>query len=217
MTRPTTSSSSGSGSLAARAILATCLATCLIAGAGLALGGACSNAPASSDAGGTGTGGKSNGSGGVGLGTGGSSGGGTGGSPGAGGTGAGGTTGAGGSSACSTATANTLCNVEGTKCSVGCTDACSFCNLLSCTGGHWVQLESVPAPCFNCGPSLRCRIGVQLCSETLGGAVGNPPQYVCSALPDRCQSTPTCACVAPPPSTCAESGTGQLTVTTYAP
>jgi hypothetical protein len=179
---------------------------CIGLGLVFVLGGACSSESSTSqDAGGTG--GHSAG---------------TGGSSGAGGvvvTGTGGAvvTGTGGSGVCAAAVVNGACSAENTTCNQGCSDACSFCNSLRCSGGHWVQQEAFPAPCFDCGPTLRCRIGQQDCIKTEGGAVGSPPSYVCSALPDQCLATPTCACVAPPPALCAESGTGQLTITNQVP
>jgi len=160
-----------------------------IAGLAFVLGGACSTETSNSDAGATGGH--------------------------AGGTG--GSTGAGGSPGCASAVLNGSCSTDNTTCSSGCTDACSFCNVLRCSGGHWVQQESVPAPCFDCGPTLRCRTGMQACYKTTGGAATNPPSYACADLPQQCLATPTCACVAPPPAMCEESGTGQLTITFAAP
>jgi hypothetical protein len=40
-----------------------------------------------------------------------------------------------------------------------------------------------------------CDPQTQYCYVVVGGAVGNPGQYSCRALPAACGTTPTCACV----------------------
>ena len=191
---------------------------------------ACGSGKGSSDGGAGASGNAGTGGGGRGgtTGTGGTGGGGTTGSGGitgsgglggttgdGGGTGGGGT---GGNSACASATANATCTTEGASCG-SCTDICQFCNVLHCLGGHWQNVESAPAPCFSCGPSGRCQTRVQYCSATIGGALGATPSYHCAALPTACTATPTCACLQSQsiPGSCAQAGTGELTVTLAAP
>ena len=136
-------------------------------------------------------------------------------------TGTGGRGGAGGSnSTCASATAGATCTSEGTTCGGGnCTDACQFCNLLRCVSGHWQNMEAAPAPCFSCGPSLRCQTYAQYCDATIGGAVGSTGSYRCTALPAACTTTRTCACLQSQgvPGSCVQSGAGELTVTLAAP
>ena len=62
--------------------------------------------------------------------------------------GAGGVGGAGGGASCATAASGAACTSEGMTCGGPCTDICQFCNLLTCTGGHWQAMEAAPAPCF---------------------------------------------------------------------
>jgi len=47
------------------------------------------------------------------------------------------------------AAAGTPCSTEGMTCSEGCTDRCSFCNLIRCQSGAWQRLEVFPDP--SCG------------------------------------------------------------------
>jgi hypothetical protein len=42
------------------------------------------------------------------------------------------------------------CMTDGTFCSSGCEDQCSFCNSIQCMGGTWMQVEVFPAPCIEC-------------------------------------------------------------------
>ena len=100
---------------------------------------------------------------------------------------------------------------------MGCTDACSFCNILTCTAGTWARKESFPAPCFTCG-DLRCQNGQQYCETSLPGMAG-AATYACKATPSACLPTPTCACLAPSTTggTCQELGSAQLRVTFAAP
>lgn len=49
---------------------------------------------------------------------------------------------------------------------------------------------------FPCGDMLECSAATEYCQQTVGGAVGNPPSYVCMALPDGCAAGGTCECVA---------------------
>lgn len=44
----------------------------------------------------------------------------------------------------------TPCDAEGLICGGPCEDPCSFCNLSSCEGGVWTQLEAPPANCLDC-------------------------------------------------------------------
>ena len=103
--------------------------------------------------------------------------------------------GGGGNSTCATATENAACTVDGATCGGPCTDVCQFCNLLRCMSGRWQRMESAPAPCFMCGPDLRCQGFAQYCAVTTGGALGSGSSYRCTALPAACTTTPTCACL----------------------
>ena len=94
--------------------------------------------------------------------------------------------GGGGNSTCATATENAACTVEGATCGGPCTDVCQFCNLLRCMSGRWQRMESAPAPCFTCGPDLRCQGFAQYCAVTTGGALGAGSSYRCTALPAAC-------------------------------
>jgi hypothetical protein len=124
--------------------------------------------------------------------------------------------------ACSSAVAQGVCTSEGAVCSSGCTDVCQFCNLLRCVSGRWQPQEVAPAPCFACGPTLRCQTNAQFCRVQMGGAVGIPPSYQCRATPDACRPTPSCQCLrnqGVAETLCAEgdAGTGQITTTLLAP
>ena len=180
--------------------------------------GACSSGGGSPD-GGAGT-----------SGTAGNGGGGSGGTTGvagnadAGGGGAGATTGSAGTSginpACAAATENAACTDDGVVCG-SCTDVCQFCNTLRCVSGRWQRMEAAPAPCFMCGPSLRCQGYVQYCEVTMGGAQGSAASHRCSALPTACKTTPTCACLQTQgvagSASCTMAGQGDVTVTLPAP
>ena len=172
-----------------------------------ALVAACSNGSGAPDGGGGGTGGTagSHGGAGGGAGTGGTSGGG----------------GGGGNSTCATATENAACTVDGATCGGPCTDVCQFCNLLRCMSGRWQRMESAPAPCFTCGPDLRCQGFAQYCAVTTGGALGAGSSYRCTALPAACQTTPTCACLqtqgVAASGNCTMAAQGAVTVTILAP
>jgi len=59
------------------------------------------------------------------------------------------------------------CSSEGAYCGGdACTDACSFCNIIQCERGTWQRVEAFPAPCFDCGDSLRCVQDDQFCRVT---------------------------------------------------
>jgi hypothetical protein len=121
-------------------------------------------------------------------------------------------------SVCASAVVNGACTTTGTTCTSCPADVCSFCTALSCSGGgRWVYQESPPPPCFACGPTLKCQNGKQICQMQVGGAVGNPPVYRCSAIPAECLLTPTCACLMAPAGQCQESGPGQITITIPVP
>ena len=129
--------------------------------------------------------------------------------------------GGGGNSTCATATENAACTVEGATCGGPCTDVCQFCNLLRCMSGRWQRMESAPAPCFTCGPDLRCQGFAQYCAVTSGGAVGAGSSYRCTALPAACTTTPTCACLQAQgvagSGNCTMAAQGAVTVTLLAP
>lgn len=42
------------------------------------------------------------------------------------------------------------CIKEGESCSPGCADPCAFCNVMTCMGGVWKNIEVFPAPCLSC-------------------------------------------------------------------
>lgn len=42
------------------------------------------------------------------------------------------------------------CSMEGSSCSSGCEEQCSFCNIVTCEGGTWMNMEVFPAPCLSC-------------------------------------------------------------------
>lgn len=162
-------------------------------GGGGAAGGATSGSGSGGSAGGAGAGigGANNNGGRAGGGAAGTSSGGTAGQ-GAGGAGGGG--GATGSS-CDLATNGAPCSQEGQTCGGPCPDACQFCHLTRCSGGHWQDAEAFPAPCFSCGDKT-CQAQSQYCQTTSGGPVGVPISYACKGLPTACQSARTCACLA---------------------
>ena len=125
---------------------------------------------------------------------------------------------------CAGAVAQGACTSEGTVCSNGCTDVCQFCNLLRCTGGHWQTEEAAPAPCFACGPSLRCQTNAQYCYSVAGGAVTRPPSYECRTTPATCLPVPSCTCLRNQnlaTTVCTDStgdaGSGQITTTELVP
>ena len=138
-----------------------------------------------------------------------------------GGGGNGGGGGAGGNPACATAAENAACTTEGVTCGSCGTDVCQFCNLLRCVTGHWQRMESAPAPCFSCGPNLRCQGYAQYCDVTTGGALGAGSTYRCTALPAACKTTPTCACLQAQSvagsGNCTMGAQGEVTVTLLAP
>jgi hypothetical protein len=117
---------------------------------------------------------------------------------------------------CASATPGDSCSDEGRSCG-SCNDACNFCNLTMCIGGRWTRVEVAPAPCFECGASLRCQISAQYCIAELPGVPTGVTSYSCASLPDSCRPTPTCACLQIGGGTCQSSGSGQLTVTLAPP
>src|SRR5262249_38293560 len=114
-------------------------------------------------------------------------------------------------------TVGAACASDGVTCGGPCSDVCSFCNILLCQSGRWANIETFPTPCFTCGPSGKCQTSKQYCNVTIGGVPGSQPSYRCTALPNSCLATPTCACLSTVPGTCQESGSGQITVTLAAP
>jgi len=98
------------------------------------------------------------------------------------------------SSTCALATDGAACTSEGAICGGPCTDACQFCNLLSCSGGHWLRAEAFPAPCFACGNG-KCQTLTQYCQTTIGGVPGSVPSYACLDIPSECLSSRTCVCL----------------------
>jgi hypothetical protein len=113
---------------------------------------------------------------------------------------------------------DTPCASEGQICGGPCTDECSFCNLIQCVEGRWQRLEVFPAPCFDCGPSLRCVEYAEYCHVLHGGEEGSGSSYECRDAPDRCEGTAACDCVTVPAGgSCDDSTEGQVTVEEFAP
>jgi hypothetical protein len=126
----------------------------------------------------------------------------------------------GGSQPCASATLDGTCGSEGMTCGgESCTNACQFCNLLRCTSGRWMRMESFPAPCFTCGTALRCQTNAEYCYTFVGGVPGSQPSYACVAVPPACRPTPTCSCLQGQniPGTCTQAGAGELLVSLAAP
>ena len=129
------------------------------------------------------------------------------------GTGSGGT---GNINPCVSATIGNTCSDEGRTCG-NCGNGCDFCNLTMCNGGRWTRVEVAPAPCFECGASLRCQINAQYCVATLPAVPTGVTSFSCAMTPDDCRPTPTCTCVMVGGGTCEQKGTGQLTITLAPP
>lgn len=87
------------------------------------------------------------------------------------------------------------CADEGLYCGC-CTDPCSFCNLLHCTGGRWQSLEAFPQPdpcvSFACGSELRCNAVTQFCVQFAEDGLAERPSFRCEPYPDECRS---CDCL----------------------
>jgi hypothetical protein len=86
------------------------------------------------------------------------------------------------------------CAVENAHCG-SCTDECSFCHVVSCVNGVWTGFEVPPAPCFDCGPSVRCRTGGEYCDLEHSDVPSIPDSYACRPMPAACARDVTCACV----------------------
>jgi hypothetical protein len=73
---------------------------------------------------------------------------------------------------------------------------------------------------FACGPALTCDGRTHYCNLTEGGATtpdgGTNRSYSCIAIPLKCLTNPTCACIATGGEQCSESS-GDVTVTQQAP
>lgn len=78
----------------------------------------------------------------------------------------------------------TPCDAEGLICGGPCEDPCSFCNLSSCEGGVWTQLEAPPANCLDC--ETICPLVVA------AGCAGGPPDQ--AACVSGCQAIQGGAC-----------------------
>ena len=48
---------------------------------------------------------------------------------------------------------------------------------------------------FPCGDRLECSLATQYCQQTVGGAVGNPPSFMCLDLPEKCGGVQSCECL----------------------
>lgn len=118
----------------------------------------------------------------------------------------------GGESPCATASAGQTCNGEGLTCGT-CPSACQNCALLRCSQGHWQMQEAFAAPCFSCGPTLRCQKTATYCH-----VVGGTPTYSCTPTPASCLPTPTCACLKGfAGGTCEDKTGGDITITLGSP
>lgn len=121
--------------------------------------------------------------------------------------------GSGDAGACADATEGASCSMEGSFCGGPCTDACSFCNVLECSGGTWMRREAPPAPCFACGDALRCQLDVSYCRVARSDVGGVPDSYACLDYEPGCAAGATCECV--PESErgfCTDEGGGEVTV-----
>jgi len=97
---------------------------------------------------------------------------------------------------CAGAMIDTPCAPEGAVCGGPCTDECSFCNLLRCSGGVWNRVEVFPTPCFQCGPDAQCVTNEQHCVRSFSDVGGVPDSYMCADNPDACMADDaTCACL----------------------
>ena len=180
-------------------------------------GGAASTGGGNGGAGQSGAGGK----GGGGAGPGGAAGGvgGTNQGGAAGGEGGAGGAGGAGSDPCATATDNGTCATEGQVCRQSCSDACSFCNIFTCTNKKWSHQEAFPAPCFTCGGGPSCVVGSQYCEAHLAGTSAGQNSYACKGTPTACLPTATCDCLASSTTGgfCQEAAPGKVQVTFAAP
>jgi len=101
-----------------------------------------------------------------------------------------------GSADCAGATVDEACSDEGAVCGGPCTDECSFCNLLRCSGGVWNRVEVFPTPCFQCGPDAQCVTAEQHCVRSFSDVGGVPDDYQCDDNPAACMADDaTCACL----------------------
>ena len=96
---------------------------------------------------------------------------------------------------CAAAVAGGPCDVENQTCGGPCPSACSFCNVLRCSGGTWSSLEVFPAPCFDCGSGVRCQVHQEYCSVQHSDVAGLPDEYQCHAVPNGCAEEVTCSCL----------------------
>ncbi|MBX3276095.1 MAG: hypothetical protein KF729_37935 [Sandaracinaceae bacterium] len=97
---------------------------------------------------------------------------------------------------CAGATLDEPCTAEGAYCGGPCTDPCSFCNIITCSGGTWTRLEVFPAPCFDCGDARRCVTGEQHCVRQYSDIGGEPDTFDCADNPMSCRGADaTCPCL----------------------
>jgi len=111
------------------------------------------------------------------------------------------------------------CTMDGTFCGGPCADVCSFCNLLECRDGMWGRVEAAPAPCFACGPEVRCQADVEYCLALASGVPGGMDTYRCIEPPKRCLAGVTCECLtmAGVVGDCSEPSPGEVTMSVAAP
>jgi hypothetical protein len=196
-------------------------------GGGSGAGGRASTGTGGSAAGGaSGQGGRSTGGAGAAGGTGGATAGGAGGSGGV-SNGIGGTSNTGGGASgtggvdgggtdgglCDGVLVGEPCAVENAHCG-SCTDECSFCHVVSCVNGVWTGFEVPPLPCFDCGPSIRCRTGGEYCDLEHSDVPSIPDAYACRSMFAACLRDVTCDCVqqAVPSDRCTMQRAGELLV-----
>jgi len=78
--------------------------------------------------------------------------------------------------------------------------------------------EVFGAPCFSCGPTLRCQKTATYCHIVEGGPVGSTPTYSCPSTPASCLPTPSCACLkGTAGGICDDKTAGEITVTLEVP
>lgn len=108
------------------------------------------------------------------------------------------------------------CTLEGQACGGPCDDACSFCNIITCSQGMWEPVEVFPVPCFDCGDSLRCEEDSEYCHVRHPDVSGTPDTFECLRMPDACATDVTCTCLEAEADLafdqCTESAEGNLTV-----
>jgi hypothetical protein len=90
------------------------------------------------------------------------------------------------------AAAGQPCNQEGQSCGgSSCSNPCSFCHIIQCTGGVWADREVFPAPCGDGGSEGGPDGGADARPEAGGGTCASPSD--CRTFSDFCGG---CSCEA---------------------